>query len=447
MSASPRDMVGPEIVTQETMLLDAAERWERLRDGRFAAHLHLSRLKPQNRQEGYLRVAVRMLEPMVSAYGGQIFTLSNDDIVFMVNQPNPSDLRDHLHKLRGLFSKDPLTQEDSGDGSDLFCTLYDLTFDFEAFRTAVKELLAAARAQMRAPQRASELRPLDANSLGVVLDRLGMLDATPFVRRQSAVALTGHGQAEVIFQEFFISLADLQKAVAPEINIHTNRWMFQHLASSLDQRLLAALQHLRLTHMPPAIHVNLNLASLADPSFIAFATGLATEIGLGIELQILDVLADSRAFFVTRAALREKKTKLVIDGLDEATLRFMDLSRTGADLYKIDWNPELAQPGRGDVIKAGIKSLDPTKILLARCDSEIAIAWGLEQGFSQFQGRYVEVMLAATTMAVCENASACTMAQCVQRHGVISGGLRGECGNLPRLDKAPAMRAPQRKSK
>jgi len=448
MSASPRDQVGAEIATPENVLLDATERVGKIRDGRFAVHLHLSRLKPQNRQEGNLRVAGRMLEPMVSAYHGQIFRLTNDDIVFMVLHPNPVDLRDHLHRLRGLFAKDPLTQDDSGDGADLFCTLYDLAFDYDIFLALVQECLKAAKIRLRAPPTPPEPKPLDATSLAMVLERLGMIDASPFVRRQSAISLGGanpvaNAQPAVIFQEFFVSLADLQKAVAPDFNLQSNRWIFHHLSTTLDQRLLAAMQTLSLSAMPPSLHINLTLPSLSDPSFAAFEANRDQRIPLGVELRILDVLADSRAFSATRETLRAKGIKLVIDGLDESTLRFMDVGRTGADLYKLDWTPELAQPTRGDGLMNALKEIDPARLLLARCDSETAIAWGMNHGISQFQGRYVEAMLAATTMAVCEKARACSLAQCTQRHGVIIGPLRGECGNHLRLDTAPALSAPR----
>jgi hypothetical protein len=447
MPAPPRDSVGADTTTQESVLLDAAERVGKIRDGRFAVHLHLSRLKSQNRQEGYLRVAVRMLEPMVGSYRGQIFQLSNDDLVFLVNQPNPGDLRDHIHKLRGLFGKDPLTNDDSGDGTDLFVTIYDLSFDYDIFMGMVKKQLTDARALAKAPAAAPELKPLDAASLTVVLERLSMLDVAPFVRRQSAVGLNGNGKAEVIFQEYFISIADLQKAVAPDLQFHANRWMFQYLVSMLDQRLLEALRGMRLTSLPPAINLNLTLATLTDPSFAAFESARPGGVPLGIELQALDVLGDSRAFYTLRDAMVRKGYKLVIDGLDETTLRFMDVSRTRGDLYKVEWSPELPQAGRGDTLLAAVKHIDPSKLVMSRCDSETAITWGLDHGFTKFQGRYVEAMLAATTMAVCDKAAACTLQQCVSRHQVIMGPLRGECGNNQMLDRAPAMRAPQRKAK
>lgn len=445
MNLPPRDPGGPEIVTQEHLLLDATERVGRIRDGRMAVHLHLSRLKPQNRQDGYLRVAGRMLEPMVSAYRGQIFLLTNSDIVFIVSQPSPLDLKDHVHRLRGLFAKDPLTNDDSGDGTDRFCTTYDLTFDYDAFVDMVKEALAAARTKVRT-QTSADLKPLDATSLSGVLEKLTMLDATPFVRRQSAISLAGGGNAEVIFQEFFISVGDLQRAIAPDINLLSNRWMFQHLSSTLDRRLLEALRRLRLTKMPPALHLNLNIPSLTDPAFQALDQSLPEGVGLGVEVQILDVLADSRRFFETQRQLKERGRHLAIDGLNEATLNFMDVGRTGADLYKLDWTPEMQEPHRRDSILSALKHVDPAKLLLARCDSEIAIAWGIDHGLQKFQGRYVEAMLAATTMAVCDKAAACTLAQCTSRHSVIAGSLRQDCGNNQMLDTPPMMRTPKRKT-
>ena len=445
MQPSPRDPGGPEIVTQEHLLLDAAERVGRIRDGRMAVHLHLSRLRPQNRQEGYLRVAGRMLEPMVSTYRGQIFLLTNSDIVFLVNQPSPIELRDHIHRLRGLFAKDPLANDDSGDGLDLFCTIYDLTFDYDSFIAMVQKALAEARTRVRSPQ-ATDLKALDANGLSVVLERLTMLDAAPFVRRQSAITLGGGGHAEVLFQEFFVSVSDLQKAIAPDINLLANRWMFQHLSATLDRRLLEAMRRLRLTRAPPAMHLNLNIPSLSDPAFQALEQSLPDGVGLGIEVQILDVLADSRAFFEAKAKLKERGRHLVIDGLNEATLTFMEVGRTGADLFKLDWTPEMQEPHRRDAILNALKHVDPAKLLLARCDSEAAIAWGMDHGVQKFQGRYIEAMLAATTMGVCDKAAACTLAQCTNRHGVITGPLRTECGNNLMLDTPPAMRTPKRKT-
>ncbi len=98
-----------------------------------------------------------------------------------------------------------------------------------------------------------------------------------------------------------------------------------------------------------------------------------------------------------------------------------------------------------DVVTADLHhALGPVgfeRIILARCDTESAIAWGLNQGIRHFQGRYLDSMVAAVTMAQCDKAAACTLAQCTQRHGVISGRPRVECGNNDMLDAFPPLRA------
>ena len=69
--------------SQEYLLLDYMQRLGRNVDGRMAVHIHLSRLRPQNRQDHHIRIAAATFEGMVQNYEGQIFTLSNSDLFFI----------------------------------------------------------------------------------------------------------------------------------------------------------------------------------------------------------------------------------------------------------------------------------------------------------------------------------------------------------------------------
>ena len=160
-------------------------------------------------------------------------------------------------------------------------------------------------------------------------------------------------------------------------------------------------------------------------------------------MQILDVLADSRGFYAARQRLRDAGHLVAIDGLSELTLQFLDITQFDADLYKINWSPEMSGVGHGDAVAAALETVDADKLLLARCDSKSAISWGLSHGITRFQGRYVDLMLAAFTMHGCDKASACTLKQCTSRHAVIGGPLRAECGNNDMLDSSPVIRAPR----
>ncbi len=427
-------------------MLGAAERISRIRDGRVAVHIHLSRLRPQNRQDGQVRIALRMLEPIVNAYRGQMFLLGTSDIVFMLKDPYVTDVENMIYKLRALFSKDPLTFRDTGDGRDNFCTWYELSEsgDYEAFVQMAGSATAEARKRTREKVTAgAELRPIDSKVLGDVLARLAKMDVTGLIRRQASMVITKETRAVVFFQEFFVAMAELQKALAPDVNLMGNRWLFQHLSQTLDLRVLGALADVGLRARPKIYSLNLNISTVTSRAFEEFEARIKDHAGISIELQVLDILADSRGFFAARQRLRDSGHMVVIDGLNELTMQFMDIAQFDADLYKVTWSPDMTEGEHGEAMSSALASISNDKILLARCDSEAAISWGLNRGIGRFQGRYVDAMLAAYTMQMCDKASACTLAQCTNRHAVIAGPLRGECGNNDMLDSAPVMGAPR----
>ena len=434
----------PDVVTQESLLLGAVERIGRIRQGRIAVHVHLSRLRPQNRQDGHVRIALRMLEPMVNAYRGQMFLLTNSDVVFMLKDANLTDVENMIYKLRALFSKDPLTFADTGDGIDNFCTWYDLASeDYDAFLEMAREVTEEARARNRdKSQQQAGSTTLDAKMLGDLLERLARTDIRRLIRRQSAIAVgAGGANAEVIFQEFFVSVTELQKELASEVSLLSNRWLFQHLSLSLDQRVLGSLMNSHLAAWPVVYGLNLNLATVRTSAFQEFADHIGGHAGLSVEIQVLDVLADSRGYFEAHKRLHDQNHWIVLDGIGALSLQFMDVAQFKADFYKLNWSPEMGDGDHGDQIAADLARLGMEKIVLGRCDSEAAIQWGLGKGIQRFQGRYVDTMLAAYTMAVCDKSAACTLGQCIARHGVLSGPPRPDCGNLPMLDTPPVMRA------
>jgi hypothetical protein len=437
---------GPEIVTQESLLLGAAERIDRIRDGRVAVHIHLSRLRPQNRQDGHIRIALRMLEPIVNNYRGQMFLLGTSDIVFLLKDPYATDVENMIFKLRALFSKDPLTFQDSGDGHDHFCTWYELgeSGDYEAFLKAARDGAAEARKRSREKELAPRPpRPIDSKILGDVLSRLSLMNVSALIRRQSSIVIPTETQAVVLFQEFYVGMAELQEALAPDVNLMGNRWLFQHLSQTLDLRVLGALSEMILKKPPQIYSLNLNISTVISDAFERFETKIMGQAGISVEMQVLDILGDSSGFYAARKKLRERGHMVTIDGLNELTLKFLDVMQFDADLYKVTWSPDMTEGEHAMTLAEAVATIGADKILLARCDSESAISWGLNRGIKRFQGRYIDTMLAAYTMQLCDKASACTLAQCTRRHAVIAGPLREECTNNDMLDSSPVMRVPR----
>jgi len=432
-----------EVVTPESLLYDAAERIGRLRQGRQALHLHLSQLLSANRSEGRIRIAFRMFESMVSVYRGQLFLLSNSDILLICKEAPISELDAIVYKLRALFATDPLTYADAPEGGDRFVTLYDIEIDYDRFFSLCATLLEEVRKARAEAERdpAPKRRPLEADALVQVLEGIGSSDIAGVVRRQACIRILDRTSAEVEFQEFYMSIADLQKALAPDIDLLSNRWLFQHLSQALDQQVLAALRDTGFRALPKAFSLNLNMATIESAAFQGFEAGLRRQAGLVVEFQLVDIFNNLDGFFRARDQLRAHGHKSLLDGMSPVTLQFIDCELFDTDYVKLSWSGDLLDDIRTAEIQHALGPVGLDKVILSRCDSETAVSWGLSIGIRMFQGRFLDSMIAATTMAGCDHAAACTLGQCTQRHGVIAGRPRGECGNPDHLDLFPPFSA------
>ncbi|WP_254432329.1 hypothetical protein [Magnetospirillum sp. SS-4] len=428
-------------MTSENLLFDAAERVGRIREGRLALHLHLSRLQPANREEGRIRIAFRLFETMVDAYRGQMFLLTNSDIILICKDARISELDSMVYKLRALFSTDPLTYAESPDGQDRFVTYYDLEADYDSFFALCGQMVSSAKKMAETQRTAPQIQPLDAQTLTSVLERIGATDIAGVVRRQACIVINEKMTAEVAFQEFFMSIADLQKVLAPDVNILSNRWLFQHLSQVLDLRVLSVLQDTGFRKMPAAFSVNLNMATIETPVFQQFEASIRGKAGLVVEFQLLDIFNDLDGFFRARDKLRSHGHKSVLDGMSPVTLQFMDAELFDTDFIKVSWSPDMIDDIKTAEIQHALGPVGFDRVILSRCDTETSISWGLSQGIRMFQGRFLDSMISAVTMAECGKSSACTLNQCTQRHGVISGRTRAECGDNDMLDAFPPLKA------
>ena len=429
-----------EIITPESLLYDAAERVGRIRDGRNALHIHLSRLQPQNREENKVRIAFRLFEGMVDIFHGQIFLLTNSDIVLICKDARMADLDGIVYKLKALFSKDPLAYSDEVEGQPSFATYYDLATQYDDFLQLCAQLVPEAKKRKAEMQSAVQVQDLDARSLAKVLSRIGGAAVAGALRRQACIRITEDNTAEVMFQEFYMSIAELQKTLAPDVNLLSNRWLFQHLSQVLDLKVLEALRGAAFRQLPAAYSLNLNMATVESPMFQRFLASIQGRAGLFVEFQLADIFSNLDGFFRCRDDLRAKGCRTVLDGMNTIILEFLDAELYDTDFVKVSWSGDMTN----DILTADlIAALGPVgfdRIILARCDTETAIEWGLDRGIRHFQGRYLDSMVAAVTMTQCDKASACTLQQCTDRHGVITGPLRGACGNNDMLDAFPAVK-------
>jgi EAL domain-containing protein (putative c-di-GMP-specific phosphodiesterase class I) len=390
--------------SQETALLDQIARLDRLRSGRVALQIRLSLLSQTYKRNDYIRVATELFTSNAKTFDGQIFTMQNSDIIFIAKDTTNTLLDAMVARVRNLFKDDPLVQSgDEGSGTGL-CTWFDLETQFDAFNDVAQNYMnLAERARLAATgliagERVDPLAPVHPDLLAKLEQSLNQTDITNVVRRQTVCTVFEGQPPQVLFEELFVSIEDLQKVATPGIDLKANRWLFQHLTQALDRRMLMKLMRDGPKTERP-FSLNLNLATILSPEFFRFQEIIAPQLRgrLVIEINKVDVFADMSAFLFARDYLRDLGFRVCLDGLTYHTLAYYDRSKLGFDLLKIFWTPDSidAMPDhmipqiRNIVMDAG-----QARAILCRCDNERAIEVGQRLGIVMFEGRYVESLLA-----------------------------------------------------
>lgn len=394
---------------QESVLHEYVERLAKHRQGRRAVHVHISRLRPHNRRSHHLRIAASTFEPLVRAFDGALFRLCNEDLVVICKGAAVADIDEVVLRLRYLFSEDPLLAGNEEEGRE-FCTWYDAERDYEGLVALARRAVEARRRadaersrRESAPARGEGGRtpgkPLEPWQLAGIEKSIAQADLSSLLRRQAVCAVAGDGPPHPVFNELFISIAELRQVVAPEVDILADRWLFQHLTERLDRRMLALLARHEDATLSRAFSLNLNVATLLSPEFLNFDTALhsAARRTIVIELQLIDVLADVGSFLFARDFLQERGYRLCLDGVTHLSLPYVDRRQLGVDLLKLQWRADLADQMSGERAQrlAGqIESTGPDRVILCRCDTEQAREVGASLGISLFQGHHFDRLLA-----------------------------------------------------
>lgn len=433
----------------ERELLDTIERGGRTPAGRTAVQLHLSQLLPSNRPGSRLKIASRLFAPLEISHNLQVFLLSNGDI-FVLGRDMPENQVDNIvHRVRSLFDNDPLTFDDFDEGIDPFVTWYAYEVDFSELEMVARNLLEAAeilrKQRLGTPPPPEPLSPGDLDQLR---DKVLALNIRPMLRRQPCIRLRPKQSAEIMFEEITVGITEVRDSIAPGKDIFADRWLFQDFSRTLDGALLAVLPQAPVLARPPAISLNLNLESIDSREFRGLLNVLKPGQKVIAEVQVIDIFTNLAAYQSTRDLLRHNGHGILIDGLSPAMLGAMDMSLLDPDFVKILWAADLAapqHPRKGEGLADLVSGLGAERVILSRCESEQAMSWGLANGMTAFQGRYMDAILGTVTMQQCPSSSQCILRDCVVRRASVMGRRRSECPNIPWLDQVQVLSAPSRR--
>ena len=308
---------------------------------------------------------------------------------------------------------------------------------------AAAQPVAAAAAQAAAAARAGSAAAMAKLAHAAPLESL-------FFRQTAVTLRPGHKQRIApTFREIAIAYPLLDGRITAAKQTEADPFLAGHFAAQLDRRLLTALRA-DLAQGPlsggpagTALHVNLTLSAVLSQEFALFMAASEPAVAAGlrfaVEVPFVEVFADPKGFLLARERLQLASMSLVLDGVEPQALSILRPAELGPHLVKLAWSPALA--GAGPELLQAMQRLGTKRIVIEQADTEAAIVWGLGQGIQLFQGRYIDMMLAADRLRTCPSAASCTMRECGERAAAIKPAGRSGCGNLDLLDAgmAPAL--------
>ena len=187
----------------------------------------------------------------------------------------------------------------------------------------------------------SEGNPLSPTNLAMINQKLQGMQVDDMVHQQTCLQIGTSGGGRVMFHENFISMNELKKKVAPDVNLFASPWLFQYLTETLDRRILGIMAERDFDLLKEPISVNLNISTVLSRQFRNFhkSVGDNTQKVI-IELQIIDIFADINSYGYARDSLQEMGYQVLADGLSPISLQFFDPAQLRSDFIKISWGSE-----------------------------------------------------------------------------------------------------------
>lgn len=399
--------------------------------GVVVLYLKLSALSPVNKMPQKIKAFSEQIRDD-ALKTGQIaaFILSNQDAAFVMKNQPADKAEDIIRRVRLTFQGDRALYDSKID----LAHIYRLESDFAAIK-AVAEQREAERKRSEKSAAPAKTVPLAPEHLDAILRNIQGFNILRLIRRQEAIQLSASGFSG-LFLEYFTSTDDLKKAIAPDVNVLSNRWLFQYLSETLDKRMLGISADL-FAHTPKKMSLNLNISTLFTPMFEDFLAQMPEHLKIVVEVRLMDIMQNTKSFMTARDLLHETGNEILIDGLTPNAFEFVDFRLFRPDFVKLNWSFKGWSAEDEEALAKMTDSFDADKVILMRVEDEESLKWGLSHGIDKFQGYFIDSLTAAACRNSCPYRAECTsLAQCVACKSRISGAVRAKCLDRKRIDRS-----------
>ncbi|MCQ2914527.1 MAG: hypothetical protein MJ247_04970 [Alphaproteobacteria bacterium] len=351
----------------------------------------------------------------------EYFDFQSGDCVFICKNMAPSlfaSIQDYVTKLF-LLSAEKIR-------------LFRFESDFESLLRIARNIRDKHQTTDKVEKKEQKDLPLSPEYLDAILHNIMGFNILHFLRRQEAVRLSGKA-VEGIFYEYFTSIGEIKKQIAPKVDILSNKWLFQYLSRFLDLRMLSIAKDLFM-HTKKCVSLNLNIETLSTFEFDNFLDQKPDNVSLIAEVQLFDIIENPKAYCRARDLLRRTGNKILIDSLQPISFNYIDLNKYDADFYKLLMPIRDMNDDESEMLKLGMSTIDPEKIIMMRVEKKNTLIWGLENNITRFQGYLIDDLVASACKKRC-SLETCSKRECRARKERIWGKIREACEHPELLDE------------
>lgn len=339
----PEKKTEPQVSTfkRDTLILDYLSKIEPELNNYSVLYIYLSKLQNQKLKTLQRQNLIETFENVIKKNGGEIFGLPNEDMVVFYHKKANEEIQACLIKIRFIFHDDPLLQNAFDLEQAGFIRFYDLAVAVDEFKRNVRALMDSLKnqsfggssgnsgrsvpaAMMGGPRKLR--RELTPSMLAKVQKTLAMADFSSLIRRQSVCAVIGKSPPQMIFDEVFVSIADLRDMLLPDVDLTANPWLFLHLTETLDKRVLASVSQHDDGSLNSNFSMNLNVSTILSDEFLTFDENINPSMrsSIVLELQLVDIFSDIKAFILAKTFAQYRGYKICIDGITVDKLKYID---------------------------------------------------------------------------------------------------------------------------
>jgi len=353
------------------------------------------------------KAATDFLMDFVRQVDGRLFELANKSVLIAFRGTHEDEFQALLIRLQFTFN-DELMQVRKANILDAdFIGVYETTGQLQLLENKIATSLPFVAQEPQKDFKTTvlnkfavvsgvgkkQLKELSPSVLDKVQKSLLQVDFSSLIRRQAVCAIIGRSAPQMIFEEVYVSIPDLRDILLPDVDLTSNPWLFMNLTETLDKRVLAHISQHDDGSLVSNFSMNLNVSTILSDEFLEFDESIPPPLrsSIVLELQLVDIFNDVKAFLLAKAFAQYRGYKICIDGITVDKLQYINRENLNSDLMKIIWHPSFLDVINEDKhFRDYVNKAERAKMILCRVDDAKAIDVGNSIGINLYQGRYVQ---------------------------------------------------------